>query len=628
MVEPLKAMPSPLVNILSECDEAILFLDESGKVQDGNPACIALAPSIRTATGTSISKLIHPDDFPEFGRILARKESRAELDSRILFAPRIWRPVHFTLFSAGDSNGFVVRLQDPVRERSSREALREFTHLKLALDESFPLSIADSHGLIVYVNDLFCRTCGYERNELLGKNHRILNSGSHDAAFFHAMWSAIKAGRTWRGEVCNRHRSGSLFWQDTVIHPLKDEDGNWSRFISIRIPIDERKHVEEELRRARDEAEEANKAKSQFLSVMSHEIRTPLNAVIGLSHLLQRGRPRPDQELNIQVLKTSAENLLHLVNDVLDFSKIDAGRLELEVIPFHSRTLLTDIHLALAPQALEKNIGFDLVIDPQLPVSLSGDPVRIGQILTNLISNAVKFTEQGSVTIRADVLENRSQSSLIKFSVQDTGIGIPSDQLNLIFDAFTQAQSSTTRRFGGTGLGLSITRNLLELMGSAPKVVSQSGEGSTFSFELELKISSAEPETSTASEPVKDLEGMRVLLVEDNEFNVLVAGQFLSEWGVTWDAAANGALAVEAARHSSWDLILMDLQMPVMDGYEATSRIREFDPSIPILALTASAQVDRKDKAFQYGMTDYVTKPINPSDLHRKLRSFAPASDT
>ena len=624
MVESAQSLEHPLLGILSECDEAILFLDDAGIVVRGNPACLSLAPSIRTAAGTPLAKLIHPEDLPELARIFSEHRRRAEFDGRILFAPRIWRPVHFSVFAAGESDGFVVRLQDPVRERSSREALREFTHLKLALDESFPLSIADAHGLIVYVNDLFCRTCGYDRNELLGKNHRILNSGTHAPDFFQVMWNAIKSGRTWRGEICNRQRSGKPFWQDTVIHPLKDEDGNWSRFISIRIPIDERKHVEEELRRARDEAEEANKAKSQFLSVMSHEIRTPLNAVIGLSHLLQRGWPRPDQELNIQVLKTSAENLLHLVNDVLDFSKIDAGRLELEVIPFHPHALLRDVHLALGPQALEKNIAFDLEIDPALPGSLLGDPVRIGQILTNLISNAIKFTESGSVRVAAEVLEERSESSILRFSVKDTGIGIPSDQLELIFDAFTQAQSSTTRRFGGTGLGLSITRNLLELMGSSPQVASRVGEGSTFSFDIELRISSVEPETSTASETAKDLEGMHVLLVEDNEFNVLVAGQFLSEWGVDWEAVPNGAQAVEAARGGGWDLILMDLQMPVMDGYEATSKIREFSPSIPILALTASAQVDRKDKAFLHGMTDYVTKPINPSDLHRKLRGFAP----
>jgi PAS domain S-box-containing protein len=611
-----------LLQILDECEEAVLFIDRDGRlVQENGPAQKAL-PLIKDRHGRPLEELVHPDDRPMLSELSLRSEKRTDVQLRLAFAPQIWRPLDLSVRPCG-ARGWIVHLQDPVKKHSVRESLREYVNLKSALDESFPMAMADGQGQIIHVNDLFCRISGYSREELLGTNRPIFDGIVHAPHFLQEIWERLREGSTWRGEVCSRSKDGQTYWLEAVIHPVLDENRVCSRFLAICIPIDERKEAEESLRRARDEAQVAVQAKSEFLSIMSHEIRTPLNAVIGLSHLLERSSPRTDQLRNIQVLRTSAENLMHLVNDVLDFSKIEAGRLELERIEFDPRTVMEAILSALDLQARDKGIRLSLEIDDELPQILVGDPIRLGQILTNLLSNAVKFTEKGAVHMGVKVLSGDDSSIRARFYVRDTGIGVPSSRIAHIFDAFTQAKSSTTRRFGGTGLGLSISRSLLELMDSRPEVESQEGHGSTFSFVLELPLGGQGGDSSTSSD-ASDLENARILVVEDNEFNVLVAGQFLTQWGVEWEAVENGKLAVEAASKKHWDMILMDLQMPVMDGYEATERIRAFDPEVPILALTASTQFDHQAQAKRSGMNDFVAKPINPDDLLRKLLRYVP----
>lgn len=614
-----------LLAILTESEDAYLLADADGRIVQANPACaLYLSPHAPLAP-ISMDQLVHPEDVPAWHRLLDRAAAGEVIELRIATSLRVWHPMRLRM-TYTDAHSRLIRLLDPVRERSSRASLREYAHIKSALDESFPVSMSDASGQILHVNELFCRISGYDRAELLGNDHGFLDSGEHPPEFFQDMWSAIASGHTWRGEVRNRRKDGSLYWVDMVVHPIRSEDGRWQRFIAISIPIDERKRFEEELRLARDLAREAAELKGQFLSMMSHEIRTPLNAVLGMAHLLERGESLPAQRPNLQVLRTSAQTLLHLVNDVLDHSKIDAGRLELESVPFRLRPLLEGIHAGLAPALAQKAPSFalELQLDPSVPDRLAGDPTRIGQILTNLLSNAVKFTQSGYVRTRVERMSSSPGKAGLRFSVEDSGIGIAPEHCQRIFEAFTQAQTSTTRRFGGTGLGLSITRSLLELMGSAIRLESQEGKGSRFWFDLELAVAEA-PDSPPSSLPTRDLAGLRILLVEDNEFNVLVAGQFLSEWGVDWEAVGNGRLAVEALRHGRWDLVLMDLQMPEMDGCEATSRIRAFDRTTPILALTASSETPLRERAMSMGMDDFVTKPIDPDDLHSKIARFAGA---
>jgi len=394
--------------------------------------------------------------------------------------------------------------------------------------------------------------------------------------------------------------------------------------------INKAKELEAQLILSKEIAENAALTKSQFLSTMSHEIRTPMNAVIGFTHLLLQLDPRPEQAEYLKLLKFSAENLLVLINDILDFSKIEAGKIEFEEADFHIKDLVGNIRLALLQKANEKNIQLKLLIDQDLPNIVKGDPVRLGQILTNLISNAVKFTEKGKVTITASLQEKLEDYTVVDFEVADTGIGIAADRLEHIFESFTQATAETTRKFGGTGLGLTITKRLLDMMGSEIKVKSELGKGSVFYFSLAIKNSTAQFVGNGLNQLTiieKSLKGVKILIAEDNQINVILAKQYMKLWDIECDVAENGLIALALVQTNDYDMVLMDLQMPEMDGYQTTSAIRalpgEKFKNLPIIALTASAMLDIKDKAFIVGMNDYISKPFNPNDLYRKIASYA-----
>lgn len=391
------------------------------------------------------------------------------------------------------------------------------------------------------------------------------------------------------------------------------------------------KELELELIHAKDVAEKAAMAKSQFLSVMSHEIRTPMNAVIGFTHLLLQQDPKPSQMEFLNLLKFSAENLLVLINDILDFSKIEAGKLEFENVDFNLKDLISNIRLSLLQKAQEKNIQLKLMADQDLPDAVIGDPVRLGQILTNLISNAIKFTETGRVTISATLARADKNNVIIDFEVADTGIGIPLDKQTDIFNSFTQASSDTTRKYGGTGLGLTITRRLLQLLESDIYLKSEVGKGSVFSFSLTFKSSNLKLKSNLSDNEdnykLKSLRGTRILIAEDNQINVILAKQFMKQWQVDCDIAENGEIALLLVQTNNYDMVLMDLQMPEMDGYQTTEAIRNLpDPKyqkLPIIALTASAMLDIKDRAFTVGMNDYISKPFNPNELYKKIASYS-----
>ncbi|TNE26739.1 MAG: response regulator [Bacteroidetes bacterium] len=382
----------------------------------------------------------------------------------------------------------------------------------------------------------------------------------------------------------------------------------------------------EELYRLKIEADNANRAKSEFLGTMSHEIRTPLNAVIGMSYILLKENPRPEQKNNLKVLKFSAENLLSLINDVLDYNKIEAGKLILEDSPFDLNSMLESVFSAFQMKAEEKRINLKLELpEGGFHSSYRGDVTRVTQVLNNLISNAVKFTERGSVSLTCAIDEEEEFSS-ISFTITDTGIGIPEELREKIFDSFIQAHPSITRKYGGTGLGLAISKELVRLMGGELSLKSQVGMGSTFEFTL--MFNKVEPSEIRG---LLDVDGMdahpltdvRILVAEDNAVNAIVSRKFLEGWGAHVEIARDGKEAIDRWRQGDFDLILMDLRMPELDGVEATRYIRESKSqhsSIPILALTASAMLEEQNEIFEAGMNEYVSKPFNPEELLSKIQ--------
>jgi signal transduction histidine kinase len=385
-----------------------------------------------------------------------------------------------------------------------------------------------------------------------------------------------------------------------------------------------------------EKAEKSSNAKSEFLSTMSHEIRTPLNAIIGMSNLLLMGGPRPDQKENLDVMKFSANNLLSTVNDVLDFNKIETGRLILENRQFNLVDLMHNICGGQIIRAEQKGLRLNLEVDSSFNKrKLFGDTTRITQVVLNLISNAIKFTHHGKIWVKVACLEDRGNAVIVSFSVKDTGIGIEKNNLEAIFEPFVQQSISATRKYGGMGLGLAIVKRLLELQGSKINVSSIRDEGSIFSFNMGFEVSVekvVEPISNNGQSismlPNKDgTNPLKILIAEDNQLNVMLMKKLLAKWKIIPTIAENGARAVEMVQNDNFDLILMDLQMPVMSGFEATIEIRKMtDPrkaNVPIIALTASALFDVKEKIHESGMNDYVGKPFKPDELMEKVNNLA-----
>ena len=404
--------------------------------------------------------------------------------------------------------------------------------------------------------------------------------------------------------------------------------------------------------KAIQKAEKSSQVQSEFLSTMSHEIRTPLNAVIGMTNLLLMNEPRPDQSENLEILKFSANNLLAIVNDVLDFNKIESGKIFFENIKFNLVDLMNNICGGQILKAREKGLLFKLDVDSALKQKLIfGDPTRITQIIYNLVSNAIKFTPDGNVWVRVTCLEDRHNNITVGFSVRDTGIGIKKENLVSIFEPFTQETVTITRQYGGTGLGLAIVKRLLELQGIHMSVSSIVGKGSEFSFNMEFPVAteviatpkerlddeSLQPAPLTKTPGIKPVttensnlgSSLRMLIAEDNPVNVMLMKKLLSRWMIVPTIAENGERAVELVQYGNFDIILMDLQMPVMNGFDAAIEIRKMtDPAkanIPIIALTASALFDIRDQVTNAGMNDYVAKPFKPDELMEKIQNLVAA---
>ncbi len=510
--------------------------------------------------------------------------------------------------------------QDVTQRMTMEKALKksEEKYRNIIANMNLGLMEVDNFETIVYANNSFCEMSGYDLDEVIGKNPIQMFLKGENQEHGENVIERRKNGLSDAYEIKVKDKRGNLKWWLVSGAPSYDNTGALKGTIGIHLDITHQKMLEEELRQAKSDAEHSAHAKEIFLANMSHEIRTPMNAILGISGLLSKSSLQPQQRAFLNNIQTASNNLLVIINDLLDFSKIESGKLTLERIGFHLNVVIDNAVQILRHRAEEKGILLQYDRDISVAPVLLGDPYRINQILMNLLSNSIKFTENGKVTISCKVLHNSTQRQEIRFTVSDTGIGMSADFITHLFDKFSQEDESITRRYGGTGLGMSIIKQLVELMGGTIHVSSEKNKGTTISFNLRFDCGKDTdiPQTRYGNTDTQILKGKHILLVEDNELNRVLATAILTDYGAEVTEAENGSIAIDLMLKDSFDLVLMDVQMPVKDGIEATRYIRSYiNSSVPIIALTANAQKQQEEQCLNAGMNDFISKPFTETRL-------------
>ncbi|WP_121060737.1 hybrid sensor histidine kinase/response regulator [Chachezhania antarctica] len=511
-----------------------------------------------------------------------------------------------------------------------RRRQREMHRLNLvARNANDSVILSRPGGVITWVNDAFTRNTGYTREEAEGRRIGDLLDGPDTSdETVAAIADAVRNGRPFRGEILNYTKAGGKIWTDINIVPVAGEDGQPEMVVSVERDVTAARLHATELAAAKLAAEEGAKAKADFLATMSHEIRTPMNGVMGMADLLAETDLDEDQRLFADTIRSSAQALLTVINDILDLSKLDAGKMRLSPVNFDLPETLTALIRLLGPQARDKGLRLELDTGDTLVQTVFADDGRLRQVLLNLVGNAVKFTESGSVTLRARSFDTGAGHDVI-FEVCDTGIGIPSDKLDRVFEGFSQAEASTTRRFGGTGLGLTIARMIVEAMGGWIEVTSEEGVGTTFTVNLTLAYPedcarvSGERSAERSTTSMSQYAGLSVLVAEDNRVNRLLIEKFLEGSPLHLQFAHDGQEVVVLTRKLAPDVVFMDMSMPIMSGIEATRQIREMDdiPQPVIIALTANAFAGDRAECLQAGMNAFLSKPVRKAQLLEAIRT-------
>jgi PAS domain S-box-containing protein len=478
----------------------------------------------------------------------------------------------------------------------------------------------DKDGTVTFCNQYLANLLGYKQDQILGKNWVDFIPSSQKPVLTGWLINNDVKRQYVNPVICRTGEQRIISWQNTVTY---DEYGQIKETTSIGEDITDQQKATEALIYAKDMAEKASEFKSEFLSIMSHEIRTPMNAVIGTTNLLLSEDPKPEQLEYLNILKFSGENLLAIINDILDYNKIEAGKLELNDILFDIHLLAQKIRKSFTPKAIEKQLDIELSIDDAIPQFILGDQMRLSQILNNLISNAVKFTHKGKIIFRLDKESEDTTQVSIKFTISDTGIGIAEKNLKMIFDPFMQESQFINSHTGGTGLGLAITKRLIELHESHIYVISELDKGTQFTFSISYMLPQKEDLVPAVDDTTMlNLHGMNILIVDDNKMNLFIASKFLKKWQANVEEALDGKIAVEMVNAKNYDIVIMDLQMPVMDGFEASRIIKALFPDLPIIALTADAMPETYNKALGAGMSDYLTKPFVPAIFFEKISKY------
>ena len=522
-----------------------------------------------------------------------------------------------------DESGQAYRMAGSIVDiTEGRNAQDQVRKLSRATENS-PASvvITAKDGTIEYVNPTFCEVTGYSAEEAIGNNPRVLKSGNLSESFYKNMWQTILAGETWRGDFINRKKSGEEYWESASISPISDAEGEITHFVAVKQDITERKHMEVELIQAKQAADDANKAKGDFLANMSHEIRTPMNAVIGMAHLALKTDLSPKQRDYLKKIQTSANALLGIINDILDFSKIEAGKMDIETVDFNLEDVMDNLANLVTVKAQEKE-DLEVLFNTnwEVPRFLVGDALRLGQVLINLSNNAVKFTDSGEIVVSTELLKRNDDRVTLKFSVKDTGIGLTKEQAGKLFQSFSQADTSTTRKYGGTGLGLAISKKLVNMMGGEIWVESEYGQGTTFNFTADFGLGKERAKKRFATST--DLRGTKALVVDDNVTSRKILKDMLESFTFKVTAAASakeGISELESApKDQPFELVVMDWKMPEMDGIEASRRIKSHPELVKIPAIilvTAYGREEVMQQAEQVGLDGFLLKPVSPSVL-------------